>query len=135
MSTRNSVARQGVLFALLVGLASCAPSIIPPGPPQAPAPHPPPPVNAAAEGVRAGPALDALGLTDASAEAALSAFRISCPSLLKRADVSGLTEPSDWAAACTDAASWPAGTARAFFAAHFEAAVVGEGRAFATGYF
>lgn len=136
MSTRKSVARQGVLFALLVGLASCAPSLIPPGPPQAPAPPPPPPpINAAAEGVRAGPALDALGLTDASAEAALSAFRISCPSLLTRADVSGLTEPGDWAAACAHAASWPAGTALAFFAAHFEAAVVGEGRAFATGYF
>lgn len=136
MSIRNSVPRQGVLLALLVGLASCAPTIIPPGPPQAPAPPPPPPpANAVAEGVRAGPALDTLGLTDESAEAALAAFRVSCPSLLKRADISGLTRPDDWAAACAESSTWPAGNARNFFATYFEAAVIGEGRAFATGYF
>lgn len=79
--------------------------------------------------------MDTLGLTDESAEAALAAFRVSCPSLLKRADISGLTRPDDWAAACAEASIWPAGSARSFFATHFEAAVIGEGRAFATGYF
>ncbi len=36
-----------------------------------------------------------------SRQKALSAFRRSCPALLKRVDASGLTQPEDWIDACT----------------------------------
>nr|WP_317892095.1 murein transglycosylase A [uncultured Sphingomonas sp.] len=90
-------------------------------------------VTAAASGVLAGPA--SLPITAESAERALAAFRISCPSLVRRTDASGLTQPGDWVAACNAAATVPAGGAMQFFATQFEPAQVGEGRAFATGYF
>ena len=90
-------------------------------------------VTAATSGVMAGPA--SLPITPESAERALAAFRISCPSLVRRTDASGLTQPGDWAAACNAAATVPAGGAMQFFATQFEPAQVGEGRAFATGYF
>ena len=76
-----------------------------------------------------------LDLSLAAAARALAAFRISCPDVTRREDVSGLTRPADWAAACAAAATWPAAEAPAFFTAHFEPVVVGEGNAFATGYF
>ncbi|HEV2748530.1 MAG TPA: murein transglycosylase A, partial [Allosphingosinicella sp.] len=82
-----------------------------------------------------GPPLAALGVTPAAADGSLAAFRLSCPSLVRRTDVSGLTAPGDWSAACAAAATLPASDALAFFARHFETAVVGDGKAFATGYF
>jgi membrane-bound lytic murein transglycosylase A len=66
---------------------------------------------------------------------ALRAFRISCPSLLRREDESGLTAPSDWANACSAAASWPEANATEFFHRYFEAVQVGDGKAHATGYY
>jgi membrane-bound lytic murein transglycosylase A len=89
--------------------------------------------TALAAGIVAGPA--ALPMTPESAERALAAFRISCPSLVRRTDASGLTQPGDWSAACNAAAAMPAGAAIQFFTTQFEAVQVGEGRAFATGYF
>jgi membrane-bound lytic murein transglycosylase A len=85
--------------------------------------------------VRPGPALSSLLPDAAKSATALQAFRISCPSLVKRTDASGLTAPGDWQTACNAAANWPDANARAFFETHFEAAEVGGGNAFVTGYF
>ncbi|MEI5687459.1 murein transglycosylase A [Sphingomonas kyungheensis] len=91
--------------------------------------------TAATAGITAGPALASLPITEAQAEAARQAFVTSCPGLMRRTDASGLTRGSDWQAACTAAASVPRGGARAFFASYFEAVQVGDGKAFATGYY
>ena len=126
---------------MLLALGSCArtPRPRPPEPPPVEAPpvppEPPPPATAIEAGVRAGPALDTIGLSPVAAARALTAFRLSCPDLVRREDVSGLTRPGDWASACTAAATWPDADASAFFAGHFETVTVGEGRAFATGYY
>ena len=86
-------------------------------------------------GVRPGGDIAALAITEEKARSALAAFRLSCPVLLRRADASGLTRGADWAPACTAASTWPDRDARRFFTSQFEAAVVGEGTAFATGYY
>ena len=87
-------------------------------------------------GLTPGPALDAVLPTDATRTAlALRAFRVSCPSLLRRADQSGLTTGSDWRTACSAAASWSEASATEFFRRYFEAVQVGDGTAFATGYY
>jgi membrane-bound lytic murein transglycosylase A len=85
--------------------------------------------------VKSGPAFADLAISADSAIRALGAFRISCPSLLTRPDTSGLARPGDWAPACAAAQTWPDARADAFFAAQFETAEVGDGAAFATGYF
>lgn len=81
----------------------------------------------------------AIALDPVTATAALAAFRITCPSLTSRADASGLTRPEDWRAACDEAESIAADGAPTaavrFFRAHFDPVVVGEGAAFATGYY
>jgi membrane-bound lytic murein transglycosylase A len=123
---------------LAIALASCAPKTVArpePAPPPAAEPAlvelPKPQTAAEAGARRAGfPAL-----APAAAERALAAFRISCPAVAKRADVSGLTRPEDWRPACLAAAAVPPGGAAAFFAQHFDAVEVGEGKAFVTGYF
>jgi len=69
------------------------------------------------------------------AENALTAFRRSCPVLVKRKDASGLTVPEDWAPLCAEAATVQPGAAANFFRASFEWVRVGEGKAFATGYY
>jgi membrane-bound lytic murein transglycosylase A len=68
-------------------------------------------------------------------DAALVAFRRSCPALLRREDRSGMTVAADWQAACTAATT--ATDAGAFFAAEFTAVAVGAkpGAGFTTGYF
>lgn len=91
--------------------------------------------NAVSAGVVAGPPLDRLPIRDSDATAALAAFRATCPVLQRRADLSGLTRGSDWQRACSIAATTPPGDARAFFLANFEAVQVGDGKAFATGYY
>ncbi len=121
---------------VLFALASCAPRLIPPArtpaPPVAPAPAPvvAPPASAIEAGVvrAALPTLDPL-----AAARALAAFRISCPSLMKRTDASGLTRSADWWEAC-DAATGAADPV-AFFRDHFEAVRIGDGGAFVTGYY
>jgi len=104
-----------------------------PRPRPVPAPLPPVPVGdtALAVGVRSGPALPVIPA--GQAQRALEAFRISCPSVLSRADSSGLTQREDWRAACAAAA--PAGDAEAFFRREFALVEVGGGAAFATGYY
>jgi membrane-bound lytic murein transglycosylase A len=92
-------------------------------------------VTAATVGVVAGPPIETLPLTEAQAEAARIAFLSTCPALLRRTDASGLTTMTDWAPACDAARSNGAGGARAFFSRYFETAQIGDGRAFATGYY
>ena len=89
--------------------------------------------TAVAAGVVAGPAIDQLGLDEAQARAGRAAFLATCPALLRRTDASGLTRPADWRGACDAARAGD--DARSFFAQWFEAAQVGDGRAFATGYY
>jgi membrane-bound lytic murein transglycosylase A len=143
--------RNAALGAVLVLLASCAPRLIPPAPqpppaqptPPAPAPtppppapvEPPPPANAVAAGVRPGPAVADLGLTGETATRAFDAFLISCPAILRRPDPSGLSRAEDWQAVCAAAATHPRAHAVSFFSRHFETALVGDGAAFATGYY
>ncbi len=94
-----------------------------------------PGANAAGLGVSPGPNFDTLGIAPERAAAALAAFRASCPALLRRPDGSGLTAPQDWTAPCEAASDWPEGDAAGFFASRFETAVIGDGKAFATGYY
>ena len=91
--------------------------------------------NARSAGAIAGPDLGNLPLSDDNARRALSAFRTSCPALLRRTDQTGLTQPTDWAAACATAMATPDAAARQFFVANFETLQIGAGSAFATGYF
>ena len=81
------------------------------------------------------PAPAGIAYDDSSAMRALAAFRISCPSVTRRTDQSGLTVPADWQPACAAARDWPDRDARTFFAENFELAQVGDGKAFATGYY
>jgi membrane-bound lytic murein transglycosylase A len=121
-------------------LAACAGRQIPPPPTTQPPPVqqpsqppvPPPPANAVAAGVSlSGPAI----LNEADAEQALAAFRLSCKSVTKRTDKSGLTNPADWLGVCSQAAYVQPGAAAGFFQSAFDWVRVGDGKAFATGYF
>jgi membrane-bound lytic murein transglycosylase A len=126
--------------ALLV--AACATRRPPPAPPTAPpppvivpvppAPVPPPPANALAAGVTlASP----VTLTDAQARSALAAFTLSCPVLVRREDKSGLTRGPDWQELCALATLANLRSPAEFFRDRFEWVRVGEGKAFATGYY
>jgi membrane-bound lytic murein transglycosylase A len=103
-------------------------------PPPAPTPAPmpaPPPANAVSAGLRPGPAPASLAITEEQARRALAAFRISCPSLLRRTDGSGIA--ADWRPVCERARS--EADARTFFTSAFETAQVGDGTAMVTGYY
>jgi membrane-bound lytic murein transglycosylase A len=141
------------LFGLMLALGACArvvprPEPVPvprPGPTPAPAPAPrpaapaPTPVRPTAEtalqlGGRRGP--ESFALAPAEAERAYRAFRISCPSLLTRADSSGLTRGEDWRQACEPLPAEASPSAFVeFFQTRFELVEVGDGAAFATGYY
>ena len=86
-------------------------------------------------GVVAGPPVSSLPIGDRDAAAALAAFRGSCPSLQRRTDTSGLTRAADWQRLCAAASATDPRDARSFFVDQFEAVQVGDGRAFATGYY
>lgn len=149
------------LIALL--LSACAGGVIPPGA-TGPAPSRPgrdvetaiapvpatprltlPPVassvpgpdstTAVAAGITRGPDVTGMIPSGERSRNALAAFRLSCPSLMKRTDQSGLTRGSDWNSACAAASSWPEASANEFFARYFEAVQVGGGTAFVTGYY
>ncbi len=98
-----------------------------------PTPTLPTPQNALVAGVRRGPAVSSLAMGKAAG--ALASFRESCPRLTARTDGSGLTRPDDWRQACTAAANWGAGSPAQFFASYFEAARIGDGSSYATGYY
>lgn len=124
------LARRLAALSLLTSLASCV-SVIPHTTPSAL----PPAETAVALGVKAGPSISHLSLTEPDAAAALASFRESCPRVTSRTDGSGLTRPDDWRQACTAAANWGAGPAVLFFASYFETVEVGSGAAYATGYY
>lgn len=91
--------------------------------------------TARSTGVIAAPAFGNAPYDAESATRALKAFRITCPSLTKRKDQSGLTTADDWKPACSAAVNWPDKDAVRFFTDNFEMVQVGDGKAFATGYF
>ncbi|MGY4396564.1 membrane-bound lytic murein transglycosylase A [Sphingomonas sp. UYAg733] len=142
--------RWGVVALALV-LGACGGQMVPPSNPSsepparrpvaakpidaAPVVAPPGSANAAVAGAIAGPPIYSLPITDAQATRALAAFRLSCPSLIRRTDTSGLTRGADWQPACGAAVTARAGEARAFFSQWFESVQIGNGRAFATGYY
>jgi membrane-bound lytic murein transglycosylase A len=129
-SSGRASSRFAALAAFVLVLGSCTHKAAPPAPEP-----PPPPQNAIEAGVALGPSLSEID--SASAERAYRAFEISCPSLVRRQDATGLTRPEDWAPLCArimlaDArpeviASW--------FRNNFELVRVGDGKAFATGYY
>lgn len=90
---------------------------------------------AATAGLVRGPDPASLPLDGDKAAAALSAFRLSCPSLVRRTDQSGLTRGADWRPACDAAASIAPRQAGDFFRRWFEPVQIADGRAFATGYY
>jgi membrane-bound lytic murein transglycosylase A len=106
-----------------------------PNPPLATAPVPASATTAAEAGVVAGPDFVKLGVPTDQATAALMAFRLSCPSVQRRTDGSGLTQGADWAESCSAAANWPDTDAGRFFARYFGTVQVGTGSAFVTGYY
>ena len=120
------------VFLAGAALAGCATTPQVPIPPVSTGPAAaspsPTPARAADLRITAAPAISLPG-----ADAALAAFRLSCPALLKRADRSGLTEGADWSGPCAAAAT--ASTAATFFADHFTAITVGTDAGFATGYY
>jgi membrane-bound lytic murein transglycosylase A len=123
--------RKLCIVGALALLAACGRII-----PQGEIPPPPvPPSNARLTGVHPGPSLGSLQLRQDDAGAALASFVESCPRLLQREDASGLTRQADWQSACSAAVSRRSGDAAGFFGEHFETAVIGDGKAFATGYF
>jgi membrane-bound lytic murein transglycosylase A len=126
---RSASGRFVAALALAVLLASCTTVA-----PEEPTPEPTP-ATAALLGAQAGPSIASLGIAPADARAALASFAESCPRLLAREDASGLTSARHWEPACRAAPAWPANEALQFFAEHFETAVIGEGSAFATGYY
>ena len=133
----------GRAFALVSALllAACAARLTPPPtvtpPPPIPTPvtpvTPPPPANARQAGVT--PVPPAPTIYDAWAQRALSAFRTSCPVLIRRQDQSGLAQGPDWAPLCAQAASIAPEQAADFFRNNFDWVRVGSGKAFATGYY
>ncbi|MBX7528498.1 murein transglycosylase A [Qipengyuania vesicularis] len=118
-------------------LAGCA-SIPEPRPPQdagvVEQPEPIPADNALAAGLTPGPAIETMPFASFDATPALAAFRRSCAKILFRDDSSGLTRRVDWQAPCGAAENWT-GDPADFFRTQFETAVVGDGSAFATGYY
>jgi membrane-bound lytic murein transglycosylase A len=139
-------ARALALFSLAL-LSACATWPLPPAevPPVTSAPTPiPTPVpaptptpaptftNAAAAGVTLAPP-KVLGPEEATR--ALGAFRTSCSVLTRRSDRSGLAQPGDWRGVCAEAAALSPEYAPGFFYYRFDWVRVGDGKAFATGYY
>jgi membrane-bound lytic murein transglycosylase A len=91
--------------------------------------------NALSAGITPGPSIIDLIPAGERSRKALQAFRLSCPSLMRRSDHSGLTRGADWNSACAAASSWPEASASEFFIRYFEAVQVGDGKAFVTGYY
>lgn len=90
--------------------------------------------NAATLGVVRGPLIGGLKVDRRKTDLALAAFKTSCPGLVRRTDLSGLTQGADWVPACDAVKTWT-GDAISFFATYMDAVQVGDGKAFATGYF
>ncbi|MEO6582661.1 MAG: MltA domain-containing protein, partial [Sphingomicrobium sp.] len=92
----------------------------------------PVPPNAIAAGVTVVPPKV---LDREQASRALGAFRISCSAVTRRGDKSGLARPGDWRGVCAEAAALSDAYAPGFFYYRFDWVQVGDGKAFATGYY
>jgi membrane-bound lytic murein transglycosylase A len=90
--------------------------------------------TAASLGAVRGPAIATLKADPRKTSAALSAFKSSCNGLVRREDLSGLTQGADWQPACDAVKTW-SGDAISFFATYMDAVQIGDGKAFATGYY
>ena len=117
------------------GERASAPTPTVPGTTIAAAAAPATATNAVAAGVVPGRDVASLGLTPENATRALIAFRVSCPSVQRRNDTSGLTQGADWAAPCAAARDWVDSDALRFFATNFRTIQVADGRGHATGYY
>ena len=137
---------RAALAASLALLAACATKPIapteapPPVPVPLPAPAPvpivPPPSPVGRNAVDTGVKLDSPRVLAADeATRALASFRNSCAAVTVRNDQSGLTQPGDWRPICAQAASLDPSFAPGFFYYGFDWVKVGDGRAFATGYY
>jgi membrane-bound lytic murein transglycosylase A len=136
---------RAVALASFLFVAACAtrpaevpPPVVTPAPTPAPPPRPvvvvpPPPANAIAAGVALSAAPGFVTQVDASR--ALRAFRASCAVVVRRQDRSGLTSPASWASVCAEAQTVAPENAAAFFRDRFDWISVGNGKAFATGYY
>ena len=142
---------RALALASLAFLSACATRPLPPAepPPPRPAPTPAPtptptpvpvptptpapvPPNALAAGI----ALAAPKVRGAAeASRALAAFRISCSAVTRREDRSRLAQPGDWQGVCAEAATLAPEHAPGFFFHRFDWVRVGDGKAFATGYY
>ncbi|KPL68746.1 MltA [Erythrobacter sp. SG61-1L] len=128
-------------LAALAMLSACGhiiPQVSGPGAQPAPRPLPvptPTPATALVAGLAPGKGVSALNLSRYDAGDALASFAESCPRLTAREDGSGLTRKEDWRPACQAATAWDRNDASRFFATYFETAIVGDGKAFATGYY
>ncbi|MDP9085835.1 MAG: MltA domain-containing protein [Pseudomonadota bacterium] len=130
---------RGLLLVPFLLVAACAQPTPPVAPTPAPVPAPVPvvpprpiPNNALLVGISEG---SPQPLDQPSAQRALGAFLASCPVLARRVDASGLTSAGDWNALCGEASTLQADGAAAFFRDRFEWVRVGDGKAFATGYY
>lgn len=133
-----SFARRGAALACALLLAACAARPTPPptitsAPVPTPVPIPAPPANAREAGVA--PVPPAATIYDQWAQRALAAFQTSCPVLVRRQDQSGLAQAQDWAPLCSEAATVAPEQAAEFFRDRFDWVRVGNGKAFATGYY
>ena len=127
--------RKLLVIAATLALSACV-RMVPDTKPVGPTPLPPGTVSSAAFGkIARGAKIESLGIAAEDAGTALVSFLESCPAILKREDASGLTFAEDWRPACAAAATWPLSDARRFFTSYFETARIGDGAAFATGYF
>jgi len=151
--------RRFVSLTALLLLAACAgrperPAIAPPAPttpdtttpdtttpgtttPGTTAPAQPPTPRLATRALDAGVTavpLPPIGPLPGATEA-LAAFRNSCPALLRREDLSGLTVPADWQGACAAAAAVAPGEEDGFFHTQLVGVAVSGGTGFATGYY
>ncbi len=138
-SALRALALASSLFVAACATRPTEPSpVVTPTPAPAPPPKPvvvvpPPPANAIAAGVVLAAAPEFATQLDAGR--ALQAFRASCPVLVRRHDRSGLTTAASWAGVCAEAQSVTAANAAAFFRDRFDWVSVGNGKAFATGYY
>ena len=136
-----SSAIRALALASFAFVAACATKPLPPS--ETPLPPPVPVVKPPTPPAPAGPNARAVGVTVQApqvlkaeeAQRALSAFQTSCPVLVRRQDASLLTQGSDWSALCNQAATLAPEFAPGFFYYNFDWVRVGDGRAFATGYF
>ena len=90
--------------------------------------------TALAATLQPGPPMETMPFAAFDAAPALEAFRASCDKILFRDDTSGLTRRVDWQAPCGAAQNWSS-EPEDFFRSQFETVVVGDGEAFATGYY